>query len=51
MGYLGGPNVRVRKGERFRDTVLLVTKMEERATIQGIEVVSELEDARKQILL
>lgn len=36
MGYLGGPDVRVRKGDRFRDAVLLVMKKEEGATIQGI---------------
>lgn len=37
-------------GKRFRDVVLLAMKMEEEATIQGIEVVLELGDTRRQAL-
>lgn len=34
MGHLGGPNVRVSKGEWFRDALLLAMEMEEGATVQ-----------------
>lgn len=36
MGDLGGLNVRIRKGEKFTDALLLALEMEEEATILGM---------------